>query len=145
AGIAAHPGGLGDGAHQVARAVAFDGLAADHGLGPPVLVVGDGLHEIVGDADAVVGVLEEDRRIGLAVERGVVAGVDQDVGLLLLFGLAPDELLDVGVLGVEDDHLGGAAGLAAGFDDAGEGVEALHEAQGAAGAPAAPQQAVFLA
>ena len=30
---------------------------------------------------------------------------------------------------VEDDHLGGAAGLAAGLDDAGEGVEALHEAE----------------
>jgi hypothetical protein len=42
--------------------------------------------------------------------------------------LAVDELEDVGVLGVEDDHLRGAAGLAARLDDAGEGVEALHEA-----------------
>ena len=30
---------------------------------------------------------------------------------------------------VEDDHLGRAARLAAALDDAGEGVEALHEAQ----------------
>jgi hypothetical protein len=41
---------------------------------------------------------------------------------LLLLGLAPDELLDAGVFGVEDDHFGGAAGFAAGLDDAGEGV-----------------------
>jgi len=41
----------------------------------------------------------------------------------LLLDLALDELLDVGVVDVEDDHLGCAAGLAAGFDDAGEGVD----------------------
>jgi hypothetical protein len=38
--------------------------------------------------------------------------------------LQSDELDDVRVVGVEDDHLGGAAGLAAALDDAGEGVEA---------------------
>ena len=75
----------------------------------------------------------------------VVAGVDQRVRLLLFFGLAPDELLDVRVVGVEDHHLGRAAGLAAGLDDAREGVEALHEAERAAGASAAPEQAVLLA
>ena len=48
-----------------------------------------------------------------AVEVHVEAGVAQDPGLALLLGLAPDELLDVGVVDVEDDHLGGAAGLAA--------------------------------
>jgi hypothetical protein len=34
---------------------------------------------------------------------------------------------------VEDDHLGGAASLATGLDYSGEGVEALHEAEWAAG------------
>ena len=48
-----------------------------------------------------------------AVEVHVEAGVAQHAGLVLLLGLAPDELLDVGVVDVEDDHLGGAAGLAA--------------------------------
>ena len=38
---------------------------------------------------------------------------------------------------VEDDHLGGAAGLAAALDDAGKGIEAAHEAQRAAGRAAA--------
>ena len=33
-------------------------------------------------------------------------------GLAFLAGLAPDELADVGVVDVEDDHLGGATGLA---------------------------------
>ena len=41
------------------------------------------------------------------------------------------------MVGVEDDHLGRAAGLAARLDDAGEGVEALHEADRAAGDAAA--------
>ena len=145
AGVAAHPRRVGDGAHQVARAMPLHRLAVDHGLGPPVLVVHHGLHEIVGHAHAVVGVLEKNRRVGLAVERRVVARVHQRVGLLLFLGLAPDEIVDVGVVRVEDHHLGGPARLAAGLDDAREGVEALHETQRPAGPAAAPQQTVFLA
>jgi hypothetical protein len=51
--------------------------------------------------------------------------------------LALDELDDVGMVDVEDDHLGGAAGLAAGLDDAGEGIESAHEAEWTAGGAAA--------
>ena len=62
--------------------------------------------------------------------------------LALLVGLAPDELLDVGVVDVEDDHLRGAAGLAAALDGAGRGVGAAHEADRAAGRAAAVEQLV---
>jgi hypothetical protein len=79
----------------------------------PVGVVDDGLHELVGDAHRVVGVLVLDRVKLSAVEIHVEAGVAQGAGLALLRDLAPDELLDVGVVDVEDDHLGGTAGLAA--------------------------------
>ncbi len=47
-------------------------------------------------------------------------------GFLFLFAL--DELDDVGMVYVEDDHLGGAASFASGLDYAGEGVETFHEA-----------------
>ena len=67
----------------------------------------------------------------------VVSHGDQGVGLGFFFLLALDEVDDVGMVDVEDDHLGGAAGLAAGLDDAGEGVESLHEAERAAGGAAA--------
>ena len=99
----------------------------------------DGLHELVGDADGVVGVLEEDGGEGFGVGAGaVVAGGHQGPGLLLFdLDLALDEVFDVGVVDVEDDHLGGAAGLAAGLDDAGEGVEAAHEGERAGGGAAA--------
>ena len=56
-------------------------------------------------------------------------------GFFFLFAL--DEVDDVGMVDVEDDHLGGAARFAAGLDYAGEGVEAFHEAEGAAGGAAA--------
>ena len=59
-----------------------------------------------------------------ARERAVVAGVDQRPRLLLLLDLAVDELDDVGVIGVEDHHLGRAARLAARLDDAGKRVVA---------------------
>ena len=57
-------------------------------------------------------------------------------GLLLLVGLAPDEVLDVRMVDVEHDHLGRAAGLAAGLDRAGPGVGAAHEADRAGGGAA---------
>jgi hypothetical protein len=61
----------------------------------------------------------------------------QRVGFGFFFLFALDEFDDVGMVDVEDDHLGGAARFAAGFDDAGEGVEAFHEAERAAGGAAA--------
>jgi len=81
----------------------------------------------------VVGVLEKDGAVGLAVNRGVVALFDEDVRFLFFFHLAINELNDVRMVDIEDNHLGGAARLAAALDDAGEGVEALHEADGAGG------------
>ncbi len=67
----------------------------------------------------------------------VVSHGDEGVGLGFFFLLALDEFDDVGMVDVEDDHLGGAASFAAGLDDAGEGVESFHEAERAAGGAAA--------
>ncbi len=112
--------------------LALDGAGGEGAVGL------DGVHELVGDADGVVGVLEEDAGEGFGVGAGaVVAGLHEVPGLLLFLDLALDEVFDVGMVDVEDDHLGGAAGLAAGLDDAGEGVEAAHEAERAGGGAAA--------
>ena len=109
-------------------------------LGGEVGVADYGVHEVVGDADAVVGVLEEDGGVGVGVGMGaVVSHGDQRVGLGFFFLFALDEFDDVGMVDVEDDHLGGAAGLAAGLDDAGEGVETFHEAERAAGGASAAE------
>ena len=75
-----------------------------------------------------------------AVEVHVEAVVAQDARLALLLDLAPDELLDVGVVDVEDDHLGRPAGLAARLDRARRGVGAAHEADRARRRAAALQQ-----
>ncbi len=132
AGIAALPGGFGDLVHEVAGFVGLDGGAVLDGAGGEFGVLLPRVHELIVDADGVVGVLEEDGREGFGVGAGaIVASGDEGVGLGFLFGFALDEVDDVGMVDVEDDHLGGAAGFAAGLDDAGEGVKAAHEAQGA--------------
>src|SRR6185312_1824310 len=59
------------------------------------------------------------------------------MGLGFFLGFALDEIHYVGMFDIEDDHLGGAASLAARFDDAGEGVETFHEAERTAGGAAA--------
>ena len=74
--------------------------------------------------------------------RSVVALRDQRVGLGFFFLLALDEVDDIGMVDVEDDHLGGAARLASGLDDAGEGVETFHEAERAAGGASAGEASV---
>ena len=85
--VAAQPGRLGDLPHELA------GPDASRAARPSVRavsghsrVVHHRAHEVVGDADRVVGVLEEDRVVGAAVdvEAAVVAGVDERPGLLLL-------------------------------------------------------------
>ena len=138
--IAAHPRALGDEAHQIARAIGVHHLAARHRPRLPQPVVQHRAHELVGRAHRVVRVLEEHRRVRRAGERAVVAGVDQRPRLLLFLDLAVDELDDVGMLGVEDHHLRGAARLAARLDDAGKRIEALHERHRAGRRAAAGQQ-----
>ncbi len=128
AGIAAAPGGFGHAVQQFARAVLFDRISVVDVARPPVAVVFDRLHEFIGDADGVVRVLEEDRRVGFSINRGIVALLDQDLRLALFLHLAVDKLDDVRMVHIQDDHLRGAARLAAGLDHAGEGVETLHEA-----------------
>src|SRR5579864_2313777 len=137
AGIAAVPGGFGNFAQQFFGFVGLDHRAVSDGFGGEVHVANDRVHEVVGDANAVVGVLEEDGRIRVGVGMGaVVSHGDQGVGLGFFFLLALDEFDDVGMVDVEDDHLGGATSLAAGLNHAGEGVESFHEAERAAGGAA---------
>ena len=115
AGVTADPRGVGDLPPHVARFVGVDGAAADDRLRLPFLVVDHRAHEVIGDTHGVVGVLELDGVIGAArhVEADVVARVDQRPRLLLLLRLGVDEVHDIGVVGVEDDHLGRAPGGAA--------------------------------
>src|SRR4029453_18474948 len=58
-------------------------------------------------------------RVCRAVERGIVAGGDQGPCLLLFVFLAAHEVEDVGMVGVENAHLGRAPRLAARLDHAG--------------------------
>ena len=102
-------------------------------------------HELVGHPHGVVGVLEEDRAVGVAVDGRIVTGVDQRVRLLLFFLFAVDELLDVGMVRVENHHLGRAASLPSALDDARKRVEALHEAQRSRGFAAAGEQSILFA
>ena len=63
-----------------------------------------------------------------SAEVHVEAGVAQRADLVLFARLRLDELLDVGVVDVEHDHLGRAPRGATGLDGARRGVGAAHEA-----------------
>src|SRR5262249_40139426 len=140
AGIAAAPGGVGDFEEKFFGLESMHGAAVFHGFGAEVGVAKNGIHEVVGYADGIVGVLEKNRGVGFGVGRGsVVAGGDESVRLGFFFRLALDEVDDIGVVDIEDDHFRGAAGLAAGLDYAGEGVETFHETERTAGDAAAAQ------
>ena len=112
-----------------------DGAVGARGEVPVAARLGR-LHERVGHAHRVVRVLVLDRGPVGRVERHVVAGRLEDARLLLLVRLAPDELLDVGVVDVEDDHLRRAPRLAARLDRAGGRVGAAHERDRAGGVAA---------
>ena len=139
-GSAQRHAAIGDLVHQLARRKVLIDRSVEAAGQVPVGALLDGLHELVGDAHRVVGVLVLDRGEVLRVEPHVEAGVAQRRRLLLLLGLAPDEVLDVGVVDVEHDHLRRAASAAAGLDRAGPGVGAAHEAHGARGDAALRQR-----
>ena len=73
-------------------------------------------------------------------------GAGDEVGdLLLLDHLPVDELLDIGMVGVEDHHLGGAARGAARLDGARGAIADLQEAHQARRLAAAGQPFAFTA
>jgi hypothetical protein len=128
----------------------------------PVGVFLEGLEKLVGDADGVVGVLAGDGVVGLAVEVVVeleaepfgdvlvflgeeLDALDHGGDLELFADLPVDELLDVGVIEVEADHLGGAAGGAAGLDGAGGAVADSEEGHESGGLAAAGEFFIFAA
>src|SRR5215208_2285924 len=84
----------------------------------PVFVAVDCLEELFAHPDRVVRVLPGDSRIRFAIEIAWIAGSDQRGDLLLLVDLPGDELFDVRVIDVDDDHLRGAAGGATTLDSA---------------------------
>jgi hypothetical protein len=92
-----------------------------------LLTVLNGPHELVTDAHRVVGVLVLHRVDVAAAEVHVEAGVAQRADLVLLARLGLDELLDVGVVHVEHDHLGRAPRRATGLDRPRARVSAAHE------------------
>ena len=86
------------------------------------------LHELVGETDGVVGVLVQQRGAVDTVEAQVEPGLAEDTRLALLARLAPDEVSDIRMIGVEHDHLGGTPRRASRANGPGRGVGAPHEA-----------------
>src|SRR5581483_10146247 len=78
-GIAALPGRFGNLLQNFFGIETANGLAVNDGTGPPIGAGSGGFHELVGGPHGIVGVLEKDRAVGFAVERGIVAGIDQGV------------------------------------------------------------------
>ena len=98
------------------------------------------LHELVSETDGVVGVLVEQRGAVDTVEAQVEPGLAEDTRLALLTRLAPDEVSDIGMIGVEHDHLGGAPRRAARANGPGRGVGTPHEAHRSARLAAAGEE-----
>ena len=126
--IGAFPGSLGDLAEQLPGIHLLDDLARHPGAQSELGAIGHGLHELVTDANRVVGVLVLHRGDVLAAEIHVESGIAQRTDLVLLARLGLDELLDVGVIDVQHNHLRGAAGGATRLDGARRCVRTAHEA-----------------
>ena len=146
AGVRALPRGPGDLAPEVSRAgpcaITVPSVRARQ---VPVAVLEHRLHELVRDAHRVVRVLVLDR-VDVLPSRSMSKPASRSTrALRSSLRLAPDELLDVGVVDVEDDHLRGAARLAARLDRAGRRVGAAHEADTGPEAVPPPASSSWLA
>ena len=140
AGVTAVPGALG---HAVEEPLGFVGGSSAIVLdeaGGPLFVLLNALHELIGHADREIGVLEQDRAVGFAIEVGGIAALfDEAMGLALFFPLALDEFEDVRMRDLEGLHLGGAASFAARLDHCGDLVVNAHEGERAGGLAAAAE------
>ena len=118
-GIGTLPCGLADLSPQRSSRNGAEHVARGNGPKIPLVVVLHRCHELVGHSNRVVGVLELDRRQVCAAETHVEPGVAQHPDLAFLARLGADELVDVGMVDVEDHHLCGATAGSSGLDRAG--------------------------
>ena len=87
-----------------------DDAAVGSGGQVPCPAIDRCLHELVAESYRVVCILVLQRdRVG-AIEVHIEAGFLEDSGLLFLTRLAPDELLDVRMVDIENHHLRGTPG-----------------------------------
>ncbi len=142
-GVRAFPSGLRHLAEQALRVHRLEDLPGHPGREAECAALLHGPHELVGYPYRVVSVLVLDARNVLAAEVHVEPGIAQDADLLLFPRFGLDELLDIGVVHVEDDHFRGPAGGAARLDCARGRVGAAHERNRPAGRAARAEQ--FLA
>ena len=110
-GVCAVPRCFGDLSPQIPSRQGSHGLTSRHCLEGPVLVIFDSLHEFIGDAHRVIGILVLNTESIRTIEVHIKTGVAQHTGLALFASLAPNELFNVGMVDIQDDHLGGAARL----------------------------------
>ena len=116
AGVGALPGSVGDLTEEVAGRQGIDDGAVHTGHQVPVAPVDHCLHELVGHPDRVVGVLVL-RGVAVGpVEVHVEAGIAQHPCFALFDRLAPDEVGDIRVVDIEDDHFGRPPSLAPRLD-----------------------------
>src|SRR5215831_11996302 len=138
--VRAFPGGFGHLPEQALRVHGLEGLAGQPGRQAEGAALLDGPHELVGHPYRVVGVLVLDARDVLATEVHVEPGIAQHADLFLFARLGLDELLDIGMVHVKNDHLRGAASGAARLDRARGRIRAAHERHGPAGRATRGQQ-----
>ena len=137
--IAALPGAL---RHPAEHVAGFEGGPGLGGIGHPARCPGvvpfDGLHEVVGEAHREIGVLKQDRAVGLAIEVGVISPLlNQHASLVLLLRLAFDEFHHIGMGHFQRLHLGGTAGFAPALHHRRHLIVDAHEGERAGGLAAA--------
>ncbi len=103
--IGAPPRGLGQQVPQLFGVQCFDDFAGGARVRLPHSARERGTHELVGDPDGVVRILSTDRVVGVTVEVGGVARLDEGLRFLLFAYFPGDEVDDLGVVHVEADHL----------------------------------------
>ncbi len=130
AGIGTFPGSFSHLSKQVPSPDRLKNGSVGYGPQIPFIVGHYGLHELVGNPNRVVGVLIHDRMAVHTVETHVEASLLKSTDLSFLAGLAPDELLDVRMADVEDDHLGGPPGSTSTLDSACRGISTPHKTDG---------------
>ena len=138
--ISALPGCLADLLEQRLGIDSLDDLASGAGTQTKFAAFFHGTHELIAHTDRVVGVLVLNADDVLATEIHIEPGIAQNANLALLGSLRLHELLDIGMVDIQNDHLRGPTSGTTGLDRAGRGICTPHERDRATGGTAGGEQ-----
>src|SRR3989339_724287 len=113
--------------HELTRLPSFDRSSRNHRVCGPIAIGLNGFHKLVGHTYRVVGILKRNRSIRSPIHGSVIPCVHERPCFLFFIHLAHDEIVNVWVVDIQNNHLCRTTCFSSTLDHTSNRIQSLHK------------------